>query len=134
MARAGVSFQSHTCDHLDLTTVGAPERRLQLERAKADLEILLGSPVSYLAYPYGRFNEEVEQMVGELGYAGAFSVLPGFNRPGTGRYRLRRLDVLGTDTPDQLLRKLALGTNDGSGRAIARYVVKRALQRMTVWK
>jgi hypothetical protein len=46
------------------------------------------------------------------------------------RYRIRRLDVFGTDTPRQLLRKFRFGTNDGSLAAASRYYWRQLLPRL----
>ncbi len=81
-------------------------------------------------YPYGRYDERVRQAAIDAGYAAAFSVQPGFNRPGLDPYRIRRLDVYGTDTAAALARKMALGTNDGSVAHTARYAVGRAAARL----
>ena len=64
------------------------------------------------------------------GYVAAFSVQPGFNRPGLDPYRVRRLDVWGTDTPAMLLRKMNLGTNDGTFANAVRYAATRTAARL----
>ena len=51
---------------------------------------------------------------------------PGFNRRDVDRFRIRRIDVYGTDTPAMLLRKIRLGSNDGSLGHAARYYLDRA--------
>ena len=42
----------------------------------------------------------------------------------------RRIDVYGTDTPGMLMRKVRLGTNDGSVANLARYYMARARARL----
>lgn len=130
MACDGFTFHSHTRRHADLPTL--PEDRLidELAGARADLEDLLGRPVPYLAYPYGRNDDRVRDATIAAGYAAAFSVQPGFNRPGLDPYRVRRLDVWGTDTPAMLLRKMNLGTNDGSLANAAHYALTRIASRL----
>jgi len=59
------------------------------------------------------------------GYRAAFSVQPGFNRRNVDRYRIRRLDVFGQDSPRELLRKIRFGSNDGSLATIGRYYWNR---------
>jgi len=65
------------------------------------------------------------------GYAAAFSTQPGFNRHDIDRFRLRRLDVFGTDTPAALVRKIQLGSNDGSLGNVLRYGANRVLARFS---
>ena len=130
MARGGISFQSHSRSHPDLTQLSGPALMEELAGARRDLEDLLGRPVPYLAYPYGRYDENVLDAVKACGYAAAFSVQPGFNRRDVDPYRIRRLDVYGTDTAAALLRKVSLGSNDGSWWHSVRYYADRAAARV----
>lgn len=85
----------------------------------------MAKPVPYLAYPYGRHDERVIEATRAAGYRAAFSVQPGFNRPELDLYRIRRIDVFGTDSAARLLRKVKLGSNDGSLAMEVRYFAKR---------
>lgn len=126
MRSHGIRFHSHSRHHIRLTTLDDARLRDELEGSKRDLERLLGEPVSYLAYPYGAVNERVLAAARAAGYEAGFSVQPGFNRPGEGdAFRIRRLDVFGTDTPAMLARKVGLGTNDGSLRHAMGYYAAR---------
>jgi peptidoglycan/xylan/chitin deacetylase (PgdA/CDA1 family) len=128
----GFSFHSHTRNHADLPTLGDQPLRDQLAGAREDLQALLGEDVPYLAYPYGHYDDRVLQAARAAGYRAAFSVQPGFNRRDIERFRLRRLDVFGTDTPAMLLRKIRLGSNDGSLAHSARYLAGRLFARLGV--
>jgi hypothetical protein len=74
----------------------------------------------------------VAEAARRAGYRGAFSTQPGFNRREVDRFRIRRIDVYGTDTPAMLLRKVRLGTNDGTLSALARYYAGRVKARLAV--
>ncbi len=126
----GFSFQSHTRLHADLPTLSDEQLADELGGSRRDLEALLGQPVPYLAYPYGRYDERVLNAAREAGYQAAFSVQPGFNRRDVHPYRIRRLDVFGTDTPAMLLRKMYYGANDGSWRQTLRYYGGRVKSRL----
>lgn len=128
----GFSFQSHSRSHADLTAIPDDKLREELFRAKSDLEDLLGTDVPYLAYPYGRHDERVISVTREAGYQAAFSVQPGFNRPGLDPYRIRRLDIFGTDTAPQLLRKINLGSNNGSRLNSLRYYGSRLVHKLGI--
>lgn len=130
MARGGFSFHSHTRSHPDLRALSRDALEDELAGARRDLEDLLGHAVPYLAYPYGWYDDKVLQAARDAGYTAAFSVQPGFNRRDVDRYRIRRLDVYGTDTAAALLRKVAFGTNDGSLRQVVRYYAERAAARV----
>lgn len=129
MQQAGVTFQSHTRSHVSLPTLDDEQLAAELADSRAELQALLGTSVDLLAYPFGHVDDRVARAAAEAGYRAAFSTQPGFNRQSVDRYRIRRLDVYGTDTPVQLLRKMRLGTNDGSAANLARYYWGRARSR-----
>lgn len=128
----GFSFHSHSRNHADLPTLEDKQLYNELAGAREDLEALLGKVVDYLAYPYGHYDERVLHAAQMAGYRAAFSVQPGFNRREVDRFRLRRLDIFGTDSPAMLLRKISLGSNDGSLRQSVRYYGGRALARLGI--
>jgi len=130
MARGGFSFHSHTRSHPDLRQLSRPAMIEELAGARRDLEDLLGRSVPYLAYPYGWYDENVVEAVKASGYTAAFSVQPGFNRRDVDPYRIRRLDAYGTDTASALLRKVNLGSNDGSLWHSVRYYGNRVAARL----
>lgn len=123
MQRRGVSFHSHTRSHASLPTLDDTQLADQLAGSRQTLTKLLGHDVPYIAYPFGHLDERVEAATRAAGYRAAFSTQPGFNRKDVNRYRIRRLDIFGTDTPAMLLRKIKFGGNDGSlGHAIRYYL------------
>lgn len=130
MQRAGVAFQSHTRSHASLPTLDDERLATELAGSRAELQALLGTPVDLLAYPFGHVDERVARAAKQAGYRAAFSTQPGFNRRDVDRHRIRRIDVYGTDTSGQLLRKVKLGTNDGSVSNLARYYWGRARSRL----
>ena len=132
MRRHGFVFHSHTRHHADLPTLDDVRLKDELGGSKADLENLLGEPVDYLAYPFGHYDDRVVEASKVTGYRAGFSVQPGFNRQNMDRFRIRRLDVFGTDTPAMLLRKINLGSNDGSLRHAVRYYGERVLAHMGI--
>lgn len=127
---ARCSFHSHTCTHASLTGLDDAQLDAELRKSQADLVRLLGEGSYCLAYPYGHVDERVERAARKAGYRAAFSVTSGFNRRGVNPFRMRRLDVFGTDTPSALLRKIRLGDNDGSAFRFLTYKARRAWQRM----
>ena len=130
MQRRGVGFHSHTCSHASLPTLDDDRLSHELVESRAALQRLLGRQVDYLAYPYGHLDERVVAAARGAGYRAAFSTQPGFNRRDVDRFRIRRIDVYGTDTPAMLMRKVRLGTNDGRLSNVARYYLTRARTRL----
>jgi peptidoglycan/xylan/chitin deacetylase (PgdA/CDA1 family) len=130
MQRRGVSFHSHTRSHASLPMLDDVALKDQLAGSRTALEALLGHDVAYLAYPFGHADERVDAATREVGYRAAFSTQSGFNRSDVNRYRIRRIDVYGTDTPAMLLRKMRLGCNDGSLSHAVSYYFDRVKSRL----
>lgn len=128
LSAQGFSLHSHSLMHHDLTTL----ETLILERDLRDSRTLIaditGQAPVYLAYPYGHHNEAVRSAAKRVGFTAAFAVESGFNRPEENTYQIRRLDVFGTDTPSMLLRKIRLGTNDGSLTHLMHYYLHQILR------
>jgi peptidoglycan/xylan/chitin deacetylase (PgdA/CDA1 family) len=132
MQRRGVAFDSHTCSHASLPSLDDERLARELTESRADLQRLLGRKVDYLAYPFGHADERVVAAARRAGYRAAFSTQPGFNRRDVDRFRIRRIDVYGTDTPAMLMRKVRLGSNDGRLSNMARYYLRRATARLSL--
>lgn len=128
LAEQGFSLHAHSLQHHDLTTLDASHLAQDLRDSRALIADIHGLAPRFLAYPYGRHNETVRSAAQCAGFTSAFSVESGFNRPGENAYRLRRLDVFGTDTPAMLLRKIRLGTNNGNITHMMAYYLKRLLR------
>jgi peptidoglycan/xylan/chitin deacetylase (PgdA/CDA1 family) len=129
MQSRGVSFHSHTRSHASLPTLDDAALAAQLAGSRASLEKLLGREVRYLAYPFGHVDDRVESATRQAGYRAAFSTRSGFNRRDVESFRIRRIDVYGTDTPGMLLRKVRFGSNNGSLAQVASYYLGRASSR-----
>ena len=125
----GCSLQSHSYLHKDLTTLQPDMLRDDLERSRDAIAEFTGETPKFIAYPYGRHNEFVREAAERAGFSLGFSVESGFNRIGQAPFSIRRIDVLGTDTPRMLMRKVRLGTNDGSLENLFRYYGRRLTRR-----
>lgn len=124
----GFSLHSHSVNHHDLTKLDEAELLQDLLESREAVACLSGQPAAYLAYPYGRHDDRVRALAKRAGFVAAFSVESGFNRPDGDDFRIRRLDVFGTDTPAMLLRKIRLGCNDGRLSGLVRYYARRLLK------
>ena len=124
------TFHSHTRSHADLPTLDDATLRMELAGSRAELKDAIGEPVDYLAYPYGHLDDRVVNAANAAGYRAAFSTQPGFNRRSVDLFRLRRLDVFGTDSAAALKRKIRLGSNDGSVGYTLKYALSRVAARL----
>lgn len=132
MQARGCEFHSHTRNHPSLPTLDDMQLAAQLQGSREALSRLLGHEVSYLAYPFGHMNDRVAAAAQVAGYRAAFTTRPGFNRRGESLLHIRRLDIYGTDSPGMLLRKIRLGTNEGSLAQVLRYYTDRLLHRFSL--
>jgi len=109
MQDEGMAFGSHSYAHRDLTGLGEEACEQDLRQSRELLAILLGHPVPFLGYPFGRHNEVVRRAAERAGYAGAFSLpdLPGPVDP----YALPRMGVLPNARPGVGIATLAAKTS-----------------------
>lgn len=68
MDRAGMSFQSHGHDHVDLSRLSQRQVREQLARSKSLLQDRLGAEVTALAVPYGLLGRQLVDIAEIVGY------------------------------------------------------------------
>jgi peptidoglycan/xylan/chitin deacetylase (PgdA/CDA1 family) len=93
MQEAGVDFQSHSCAHRDLTTLGFDACVRDLRDSRELLSDLLGREVDMVAYPRGRHDESVRRAAERAGFRWGFALPeqaedPGaFSIPRVGIYR-----------------------------------------------
>ena len=125
MATEGISIGAHTKTHPSLTEVGVEFATEEIQGVKKDLEDRLGMTINFFAYPYGKMNETVKEIVRNTGYKAAFSTLSGFNGKNEDLYKLRRLDIYGTDSLLQFALKLKFGTNQMKMVDVVQYYFSR---------
>lgn len=65
---------SHTCTHPRLTQISDAQLDDELQRSRADLEQLLGTSVTDLAFPYGDYDDRVVAAARRAGYTRMFTL------------------------------------------------------------
>ncbi len=93
MQRNGMSFQSHSHRHVDLTVLPNLTLEAELTESKQRLEDRLGSRVDFLAAPHGVLDRRVVHRALAVGYRGVCSTRCWPARPGSAiltRITLRR--------------------------------------------
>jgi peptidoglycan/xylan/chitin deacetylase (PgdA/CDA1 family) len=96
MRRLGFEFGSHTVTHPDLGTTSVEQTYQELLESKAVLEDRLGSPVRWLAYPFGglnNFRPDCLSLLKQIGYEGGVSGYGGLVARGTTNDILPRVPV-----------------------------------------
>jgi len=108
MAAAGMAFGSHGQHHVDFSTLSPGVAQSELENSKRLIREWSGRPVTFFAYPAGRFSSGVVRTLAGLGYRGAVTEIPGFVTAASRPYTLERVRVAHGDTLVQFARKLRL--------------------------
>lgn len=109
IASQGIQFGAHTRTHPNLTSLPAEQARAEIAGSKTDLERELQTPVITFAYPYGEFDETVQDLVDREGFIGGCTVESGLNSWSRPLTALRRLEVQGTWSWLRFLLTLQLG-------------------------
>ncbi len=89
LANQGHEITAHTRNHLDLTKLSSADLQSEVNGSKTDLQNLGFSPVNNLAYPYGQYNNTVEQSLKDAGFLAGRTVNFGFNDKATNNYELK---------------------------------------------
>ena len=126
---AGMEIGSHGASHCFLAECGEAEIRAELEGSKARLEDLLGAPVVTAAVPGGAWSPTVARVARECGYEAVCTSRAGLNNAGTDPFRLRRIAIRGSTTPDDVARYARMSVGREVLRAGALELPRRALGR-----
>lgn len=75
----GMEFASHTENHIDLTSLKYSDAEIEKEitNSKRVLEYKTGDLVEFFVYPYGKFNQKIENLISQAGYKMAFTTAYG---------------------------------------------------------
>jgi len=128
----GFSVGSHTAKHPILPEIDEDVAVREIRDSKYCIEDRLGIPVDFFAYPYGRFDQRIRNLVQDSGYQAACSTQAGFNGHQVDPFALRRLDIYGTDMLSTFGRKLLFGENQMNLSRLAKYYLRRGAARFAV--
>jgi peptidoglycan/xylan/chitin deacetylase (PgdA/CDA1 family) len=104
---AGVRIGSHALSHDPLQTMSVPEIERELGESQRVLERALGKPVRDFAVPLNWYGDKVRAAAVRLGYRAVWTSDIGTVHVDSDPFHLRRLNVEGWMTGDDLLRSLA---------------------------
>jgi peptidoglycan/xylan/chitin deacetylase (PgdA/CDA1 family) len=108
MAASGMEIESHGVHHIDFSLLSPDDARRELLQSRKTIEGWTGRPVTFFAYPAGRYSAALEHLLDTLGYRGALTTRPGFVTLESRPFTLERVRVLHDDTAASLARKLGL--------------------------
>jgi peptidoglycan/xylan/chitin deacetylase (PgdA/CDA1 family) len=112
---AGMEVGAHSRTHPRLTGCTDAELQNEIAGSKADLETLLGQPVTQFCYPYGDLDERVVAATRQAGFDAATTVQRGRARAGDDALLLRRVLVSGSTFPHLFMLKLLGNYEDKRG-------------------
>lgn len=110
----GHEVGAHSRTHPDLTRLSAAALAEELDGARAELQDLLGCPVTALAYPGGDVSPAVAAAAQRAGYRLGFTTQAGLSPAGADPLTLRRTEVSASDT-DAIFRHKLAGRLDWTG-------------------
>jgi peptidoglycan/xylan/chitin deacetylase (PgdA/CDA1 family) len=102
----GIEVQSHTASHADLTKLTEESLERELEGAQRIIKENIGITPTYLAYPYGTFNDQVIDKMKKYGYTVGFTVIKGGNAFFYNNFSLNRSMVFNSESIDDFVKLL----------------------------
>ncbi|MEZ4614651.1 MAG: polysaccharide deacetylase family protein [Caldilineaceae bacterium] len=108
MAAAGMSIEAHGVDHTTLRNRSAADLEFQALRSYETIQNLLGTRAHFISYPAGEFDQQTIEVFQSAGYWAGLTTVQGATHHSDDLFRLPRVRVRGTTTPNELARLLAL--------------------------
>lgn len=100
------TFESHTVKHIALAYYSNERIRQEVTDSKNTLQVHVGYPINWIAYPYGSVNGRVASIAQQTGYVGAFGTNKGTYQSTNSMFTLPRIRVGGSDTVSSFAGKL----------------------------
>jgi len=112
-----LDVQSHTVNHVNLTTDPNPDFELQQPKASIEANIP-GHVCKYIAYPFGGYNATIISKAQTAGYVAGLTTLTGANTSTTPLFELRREGIGVGVTLEDFKIKLAYTGSDTNGPVV----------------
>lgn len=87
-----VDFESHSCSHPELIKIRPQEAMEEIEGPKIILDNKLNKKCLYFAYPKGKYNKNIKDIVKKY-YRAAFGVKLGFVSSSMDKFELPRNSI-----------------------------------------
>lgn len=91
-----LDIQSHTFAHDNLSKLSYEKQVKTLKDSRIFLEKKLNKKVKYIAYPFGKFNQETQRAAKDAGYSMAFTTLGKWSDKSDGILKLNRVYINGS--------------------------------------
>lgn len=106
MEQNGIDIESHTLAHDELNKLPYDKQVETLKGAKEFIEKKLNKKVKYIAYPFGKWNNDTIKALKETGYDMAFTTVGGWSNKSQGIYTLRRVYISANYDMNEFKRRL----------------------------
>jgi peptidoglycan/xylan/chitin deacetylase (PgdA/CDA1 family) len=101
--RAGMDVGDHTAHHVDLPLLTPSQLQAETAGSRKTLEAVLGHPVYFFAYPFGRFDARVVQAVRAAGFTMAYTTEAGTTESTASPLTMPRIHVGRGEDPSGLV-------------------------------
>ena len=108
MHAAGMEFEPHSYDHPDMRNRGFDFVVFQVLAPKEAIEARTGETCRFFAYPSGRYDQYVIDVLRSAGYWGAVLTEQGATHTGDELFTLKRVRIHGGEDMDKFVRMLDL--------------------------
>ncbi|PRR78607.1 Poly-beta-1,6-N-acetyl-D-glucosamine N-deacetylase precursor [Clostridium liquoris] len=102
----GIDIQSHTLKHEELNKLSYELQLKTLKESKQVMENILDKKVNYIAYPYGKYNEDTIRAAKDAGYIMGFVTGGRVAKKDDGIYTVHRIGVVAGDGMDVFMGRL----------------------------
>ncbi|MDA1476848.1 polysaccharide deacetylase family protein [Bacillus sp. CLL-3-40] len=93
MSRHGVSIESHTINHVELSRLTVDQQKNEMTRSKKLFDGMFNQNTVMLCYPVGRYNSDTLRLAKEAGYQMAVTTEPGTASREQGMQALHRVRI-----------------------------------------
>jgi peptidoglycan/xylan/chitin deacetylase (PgdA/CDA1 family) len=104
-----IDFEPHTAHHLKLTKIDLTETEQEIVSSREAIDNRFTKKSAYFAYPHGRYNNQIAEMLKKLGFRLGFTVEKGVVRPDDNKILLKRNAVDSAVTMAQFKAMVKLG-------------------------
>jgi peptidoglycan/xylan/chitin deacetylase (PgdA/CDA1 family) len=101
-----IDFQPHTAGHVDLAKISPAEAEGEILQSRNLLEEKLGKKCDFFAYPWGRYDSKIMDILKRNGFKSAVTVKEGVVKNGDNLFELKRNSIDSSTTREQFMGKI----------------------------
>ncbi len=94
LKKHGMSIQSHAYNHRFLSLLDREDLFLELHKSKKQISDIISDEVRFFAYPGGRYNDQTEATLQQVGYLGSCTSDTGYNTVNKNFFALKRFHYI----------------------------------------